>query len=363
MGFREEFWRVISEIQIERNLSIDEKKAKISQIENILKSGLPKRVFKYRSCNTRNIDALARNVLYAVPGSYMNDPFDCLVYVDREFIVESIKYGFSRKLLDDIRKTKSLPESLIKYLPQNYAQEFLEGCLKLTEEEIVEKEQENSKNLQTVIDNVNGFIDLCIRDLQDRSLITSFAGSPFDSSMWSRYAGENKGFVLEYAVEDTRFDFCRVCSNKQTGTCDGSIVAAYWYPIVYQEERFDATTWVDYKIADAALFSSSMRRDGYQPDVLIFDKCCLVKGKKWELEDEWRLVCYPQFSLPESKPIAIHTPIPCAIYYGSKIAEEDFRLLHKIIEDFRTNGATIKEYRMYVDPYSCDFDMKCKEIQ
>ena len=52
----------------------------------------------------------------------------------------------------------------------------------------------------------------------------------------------------------------------------------------------------------------------------------------------------------------------CAIYYGSEIAEEDLRLLHRIIEDFRAKGVVIKEYKMYLDPYSRDFNLKCREM-
>ena len=363
MGFREEFWQKISAIEITKDLSLEEKTNKLTQIEGFLKPFLPNSVFKYRSCNSRNMDALARNVLYAVPASYMNDPFDSLVYVDKDFIAESLRYGFSRKFVEDIRTNKSLPESLKNLLPDNYAQELLDTCMMLTEEEIVDKVERNSQILQSVIDNVNSFIELCIKDLQNRSLISSFASSPSDSSMWNRYAEANKGFVLEYAVNDIRFDFCGVCSDNQTENCDKSIVQAYWYPIVYREERFDATSWVDYKIADIALSSSDMRKDGsYMPDILMYDKCCLVKGKQWESEEEWRLVCYPRYPMPEIKPVAIHTHAPCAIYYGSEIAEEDLRLLHRIIEDYKAKGITIKEYKMYLDLYSSDFNLKCKEM-
>lgn len=108
MGFREEFWQKISAIEITKDLSLEEKTNKLTQIEGFLKPFLPNSVFKYRSCNSRNMDALARNVLYAVPASYMNDPFDSLVYVDKDFIAESLRYGFSRKFVEDIRNEQIL---------------------------------------------------------------------------------------------------------------------------------------------------------------------------------------------------------------------------------------------------------------
>ena len=112
MGFREEFWQKISAIEITKDLSLEEKTNKLTQFEGFLKPFLPNSVFKYRSCNSRNMDALARNVLYAVPASYMNDPFDSLVYVDKDFIAESLRYGFSRKFVDDILLMQRILQTL-----------------------------------------------------------------------------------------------------------------------------------------------------------------------------------------------------------------------------------------------------------
>lgn len=363
MGFREEFWQVLSEINIANDFSKDKTMQWISKLENHLKNHLPDRVFKYRACDTRSIDALSRNVLYAPPASYMNDPYDSLVYVDRDYIIESIKYGFSRKYIEDIRIHKMLPKSVVKLLPKEIVQQIIDQCLNLTEEDIDKIEHNNLQSVQQVIENVNTFIDKAIKDLQNRAYISSFASTHCDPSMWNRYADNNKGFVLEYDVNNTRFDICRICKDYGTSKCDGSITQAYWYPIIYREQRFDATEWIDYKVGQMAFASLGIScKSEYVPDILIYDKCCLLKGKAWEKEEEWRLVCYPKYPMLEIKPIVIHTPVPCAIYYGTQIAEENFRLLHKIIDEFRANGAVIKEYQMYLDPYSKDFNLKFKEI-
>ena len=288
MGFREEFWQVLSEINIANNFLKDEKVQWLSKLESHLNNHLPDRVFKYRACDTRSIDALSRNVLYAPPASYMNDPYDSLVYVDRDYIIESIKYGYSRNYIKDIRTQKTLPKSVVKLLPEEIAQQIIDSCLNLTEEEINEIENNNSQSVQQVIDNVNMFIDKAIKELQNRSYICSFASTHSDPSMWNRYADNNKGFVLEYEVNNTRFDTCRICKDLGTSKCDGSIAQAYWYPIIYREQRFDATEWIDYKVAQMAFASLGIScKSEYIPDILIYDKCCLLKGKAWEKEEEW----------------------------------------------------------------------------
>ena len=74
MSFRDEFWEEFSSIEIARDLSPEKTVEKLNEIEARLRPHLPKSVFKYRACNSRNFDALARNVLYAVPASYMKTP-------------------------------------------------------------------------------------------------------------------------------------------------------------------------------------------------------------------------------------------------------------------------------------------------
>lgn len=74
------------------------------------------------------------------------------------------------------------------------------------------------------------------------------------------------------------------------------------------------------------------------------------------------LVCHQDLSINESVPVPIYVNPPKAIYYGARIADENYRLLHSIIEKLRSEGAEIKEYKMYLDPYSRDFNLKCNEI-
>lgn len=359
MNFREEFWQALSEIKIAKNFSHDEAEKQSAKLDELLRSHLPKRVFKYRVCDTRSIDALSRNVLYAPPASYMNDPFDSLVYVDKDYIIDSVKYGLSRKYIEDIRTQKALPESVSKILSKETAQHILDKCMSLSEDEITRMEKGNVQELDNVISNINVFIDNAIKELQKQSYICSFASSNNNPSMWNRYADNSKGFVLEYEIDSPRFDPCKTCLKALHPDCDGSIVAAFWFPIVYLDERYDATEWVDCKVAQLVF---NALEQVHIPDLLIYDKCCLVKGKQWEGEEEWRLICYPGFHMPEVKPIAIHTPFPSAIYYGSEMAEEDYRLLHMTIEELRGKGANIKEYKMYLDPYSRDFNLKCREV-
>jgi hypothetical protein len=179
--------------------------------------------------------------------------------------------------------------------------------------------------------------------------------------MWAYYAENHTGFVVEYAVNGSRFDRCVTC-HKYNKDCNENKVRAQLYPIVYLDNRYDATAHIDYTLGAYALKSSGMEANQYYPDMMFFDKCCLIKGKHWESENEWRLVCHQDPIIDEHAPAPIYVNAPIAIYYGARIVDENYRLLHSIIESLRLKGANIKEYKMYLDPYSRDFNLKYKEI-
>lgn len=361
-NFRNEFWDKLSSIKIPSNTPRQEQLKILHDISNILQPHLPTSIFKYRVCNTRNIDALSRNVIYAVPASYMNDPFDCLVYVDKEYITNSIKYALSKDFIENIRRENKFPDNIDYFISQELAQELLSCFNNLSEEQIDEITKHNESARDDLLRNIDIFIDESIKTLQKQSLISSFGDNPCDASMWTYYAEEHKGYALEYKVTSSTFDFCAMCQNADTENCDGTQVRARLYPMVYSEKRYNATDWVDSRIGTTSLEAVFGETNDYYPDILTFDKSCLIKGKQWAHENEWRVVCYPVHTPKTSAPIAVHTHTPSAIYYGAKIADEDYRILHNTIETLRGSGAKIAEYRMVIDSDSDDFSMKTKLI-
>lgn len=361
MNFRDEFWEEFSSIEIARDLSPEKTVEKLNEIEARLRPHLPKSVFKYRACNSRNFDALARNVLYAVPASYMNDPFDGLVYVDLDKILNDIKYGQSREFLEYVRENNRLPGSMERFLTKESYDKMLAEAKCLSDLEIEEREKVNNEILPNLLRGVESFVKYLLEELQKTTLISSLASDYNQSSMWAYYAADHTGYAVEYAVNGSRLDKCATCDKDYNG-CPKNRVRAHLYPIVYMDNRYDATSHIDYTLGLYALQASGMTAVECCPDMMFFDKCCLIKGKQWESENEWRLVCHQEPLVDEHLPVPICMNPPKAIYYGERIAEENFRLLHSIVEKLRSEGADIKEYRMYLDPFSQDFNLKCKEI-
>lgn len=86
------------------------------------------------------------------------------------------------------------------------------------------------------------------------------------------------------------------------------------------------------------------------PDVTVFIKAFLHKSLEWKYEKEWRIILSKAGCCDYSKPIPMETPIPKAIYYGSKIAPE-----HKAKLSEKAKEKGIEEYEMYIDDGSSEY--------
>ena len=58
----------------------------LAPISEAITQMMPRSLFRFRSCDKRQIDAFEKNELYAVTADKFNDPYDPLVIFDNEFI-------------------------------------------------------------------------------------------------------------------------------------------------------------------------------------------------------------------------------------------------------------------------------------
>ena len=115
VDFRKAFAEKLNEFVIPSTTPQEDKSSMIKELDDLVLHNLPSSLYKYRSCNIRNIEALSRNVTYGVPVSYMNDPMDGLVYIDKNKIIADAKFGLSRGFVEFVKSTKCLPSSMDIY--------------------------------------------------------------------------------------------------------------------------------------------------------------------------------------------------------------------------------------------------------
>ena len=97
--------------------------------------------------------------------------------------------------------------------------------------------------------------------------------------MWSHYADSHKGFVLEYDSKNLNCQ-CDICDKKST--CNDRVLYNI-YPIIYDNRRYNATSFVEYYLGLSLGLNAKMN------DTMYYTKAALYKSPQWQYEKEWRL--------------------------------------------------------------------------
>ena len=203
-----------------------------------------------------------------------------------------------------------------------------------------------------------------IEEIRDIAFLKSFSEEKSSLLMWAYYADNHSGFVIEYEPKSTRFDFCYNCSRYNPEKCKQRAVRGLLYPIIYQNERTDATMWLDAKLGELILKYTGLSDKVYNPDILFYDRICLTKDEKWAHEKEWRVVCYPERQCEVGKPIEMTTPTPKAIYYGVNILPENLSMLRSVVQALSSISPTpIKEYQMKINNFAKGFELTAELLQ
>lgn len=350
--YREEFRKLLMGISIPSGTDQEELRKKIKPISTFLNDYIPAKLFRYRSCNELNIDAFYKDKIYAITPDKFNDPYDALFKYDLNVFNQGYKEGASvnglKYLINQITTGGELPLhfeeifgneniNLIKEKLTNHSSEIVE-FLSNNDSKIIKSNVK--KQLAEIKDSVKTYT----KELQTGSAVACLSENINSVLMWSHYADYHKGFALEY---DLRFFQMKCVNCDKYESCEDMIFGNI-YPVIYSNERFDATKYAEYRIVD-----TFARNHLPSPDIATSLKAFLHKSKQWSYENEWRLILN-NAKCNYSKPIAIRQA-PVAIYYGHNISEINKKILHQIAIE-----KNIKEYQMYIDDSSSRYKMKYK---
>lgn len=163
--------------------------------------------------------------------------------------------------------------------------------------------------------------------------LTCFTEDVTSLLMWAHYANKHTGYALEFDFTDIQNN-CTFCPQK----CNNEHYCEL-YPVVYSNNRFEATDFVGNYLMYDLQAQSSINLPIYNDDIYSIKKILLQKNKDWEYEKEWRLItvtknCY--FNRIQKR--------PKAIYVGVKATKETTNELLKIAKEIN-----IPVYKMNYD--------------
>jgi len=270
---RNQFGQLLRSTIIPEDASLEENNRKLMPIAEALMAMLPKKLYRYRSCSTLNIDAFDKDLVYAVTADKFNDPYDTLIKYDTENLE-----SFKKQILSYKNINAEVLGTFCEYIETMYKKSYIE--------------------LSDIIKKV--------------STIACFSETIQSVTMWSHYADNQEGFALEY---DLRFI-----------PTEGAAKGYYLFPVVYDDRRFEATDFLSWCIAKGYGMNVN------QPDQFAHYKLSLHKSTQWEYEKEWRLFHNTQDGSDKSRATSL-TIVPKAIYYGQNISPINRKLLHFIARE------------------------------
>lgn len=288
------FKSTVSEILHHDHNSIDAveraQKAKASQI--------PQRLFKYRSFNKNNLNALKLDQLWCSSPRGFNDPYDCSLHFQ-------IKDLGSLMLRVMKRMNSTLSDQGESDLFSQHDMDTVsrsEDPISATADALKAKNiGETSSLLENMERALHQHRDALVDSMKNGMTIGSLCERNDSMLMWSHYAANHTGFAIEYNL-----------------TTEGhEELATHLWPVFYQDSVFDISNTIfgaktDH-INDAFMIGAATH-----------------KATDWAYEKEWRIVHLRRHAGAGE---LINVPKPTAIYLGSHISADDKSAISSIAND------------------------------
>ena len=282
---REQFWQTLCSLR--GNDIAAEKDLLIKSIT------YPKLLFRYRSVNTKSLEALRTNKLYFSSANYYDDPFDTFLHIDIEAIRDEYLSAFQTP-----ESTEAVVENVKSWL----------GNI-LPEEQIK----------QITVDNItyalsHGLTEnflynaLSLRDeVKKDTWSICFSENGFNEVLWLKYADQHRGFVQIYDLEND--ENCLCGKQEKCTNCEIIKYGTPLYPIYYSDIPYDATNFAKFVILRKVAEMTKTQ----VPSVLLAD----MGNDVWDIES----------GILSSKGIQQHI---CDILEGGEIAFEKRKNKYRI---------------------------------
>lgn len=283
-------------------------------------------LFRYRSVNENNLNALNLDTLYFSAPAYFNDPFDTWIYANYLEILSNVYYAQEANMQSFIEKNKS------RMTKEQYgvisAMWNTPSGKEHLQEDVFKRVANASENLSKVL-------------LQNTKIIC--LSEKFDSMlMWSHYANYHKGFCIAYKKSAIVEAEVFASDNSQLKK------KALLLPVDYVDSQIDLTEEVSEHVR---AYKMPNVMGEYPPFTnLSQEKLRTVitqKALDWNYEKEWRVI--PRhISLEHESKLHHMVAKPEAIILGSKCSDHDKESLIQIAK--KKNIPVFRMVQNFIEP-------------
>ncbi len=346
MSYRDEFEKIIENIEICFNAPKEELDCQLLPLIQFIKEKVPEQLYKFRGCTEYSIDAFEKDEIWLSKAALFNDLHDSLFFFDKKTILDSIYNIFSSgaacSMIESFKQVQFPNADFQKYV--------MEKLSSLDTKQIADVVWQSIPNFDQWIDQCFTYAKDGIRKHTKIACLSESIKSPL---MWAHYADNHKGFAIGYDFRNNEITQCSNCPNR---SCH-EIKLGTIYPVIYSDKRYDATTYGRWIVQQQISQKYGFPMENHYKDSFLFTKAALYKSNDWAYENEWRIICSTPNLAIEQKDCYPIKKRPIAIYFGRQIPDFYRKMLMRIADE-----KGIPRYQMYVQDYSSKYELDFKPI-
>lgn len=356
MKFKKEFEHLLATTTLSSDAT-SEKVAEVwDSINKLLLPNIPQQLFRFRTCSLDSVLAFQSGEISTCVARAFKDKYDSLVYVNKTDLEKKLSGLTQLDVLFDMINDEDFCKIFEAILGKERVEQARKEAAQCSKEEWLETASERiAKLIEYTLSLIDSNVDYVRND--PFSKIACFSEDIRSLRMWDTYADGYSGFALEYDFRDFHTRGCWACTENCACQYERRNFS-HLFPIIYTDKRFDATDNVVSLVQRNLL--SEMGIDKCPPiDQLYWYKPYLYKNaESYAHEKEWRLISHcPNCKVAEYTNISDLGTMK-AIYYGPNIEKRYKDFLHEVA---KMRG--LKEYDVYTDPYSPDYELKIRPFQ
>lgn len=259
-------------------------------------------IYRYRKISDYSIKELMDDTIVGSTSDFMNDPYDCKFYYN---------YDLIKQFLESDNNFLDIKKKYCKFFDlTNFS-----------------------------LDDFISFILYFIENIVSKSFyIACFSKYNNKEIMWSHYADNGKGFVLEYDKNDIVDGI-----EKEKEDIQNTIIkdSCCFIDVKYCKKRTDNTEFLEkfltLMIIDDNFLANMLDIPKYKFMIDKSKKIITEKNFDWKYENESRIV-WPNLSKVSNLSLAsghktLIYIVPKSIYIGEKCSEKDILLLYSIAKN------------------------------
>jgi hypothetical protein len=342
-------------IEIPDNLPIQEEKELHAKIFDYCLNITPNSLYRYRSCTNHSIDAFKNDKFLLTKPTIFNDPYDALLFVDKNKILNqilSVSLQESDERINRLLNDSGYRENEEEKFGKSFIKKIIENALHNKKQKVDKSDfWEFQKTYQE--HRIDLIIELSLKSLRQCALVGCLSENVDSILMWSHYASNHTGFVLNYDFKELYRIDIGLANVQGSHFLDKKIS-----PILYKKERFDATYYIEFHYIDDFYRHLGLRLHYPFFDKLFYYKFFLYKSTEWGYEKEWRIIKTTNIDI-DNKPDFeyIDNIKPKEIYLGKDISEVDKSILIDIAKYKK-----IKIFQMQIDFTEKKYKLRYEKI-